>query len=62
MHITAECCHYKKDGTTTRGTVAHQGKSSRNDQDSKKSYAQVITRMEKLEKSLKKKEQEMPLS
>jgi hypothetical protein len=53
-HNTAECRRYKKDGTPTRGTVARQGKSSGNDQNSKKSYAQVVARMEKLEKSLKK--------
>ena len=53
-HNTAECRRYKKDGTPTRGTSHHQGKSSGNDRNSKKSYAQVVARMEKLEKSLKK--------
>ena len=54
VHNTAECCHYKKDVTPTHGTVAHQGKSFGNDQNSKKSYVQVVACMEKLEKSLKK--------
>ena len=53
-HNTAECRRYKKDGTPTRGTSHRQGKSSGNDRNSKKSYAQVVARMEKLEKSLKK--------
>ncbi len=54
MHNTAECRCYKKDGTPTQGTTSHQGKNSGNDQNSKKSFAQVLARMEKLEKSLKK--------
>ena len=53
-HNTAECHRYKKDGTPTQGTTSHQGKNSGNDRNSKKSFAQVIARMEKLEKSLKK--------
>ena len=53
-HNTSECRRYKKDGTPTRGTITRQGKGSGNNQNSKKSYAQVVARMEKLEKSLKK--------
>ena len=54
MHNTTECHHYKKDGTPTCETISHQGKISGNDQNSKKSYVQVVAHMEKLEKSLKK--------
>ena len=54
MHNTTECCSYKKDGAPTHGTVSRQRKKSGNDQNSKKSYAQVVAHMEKLEKSLKK--------
>ncbi len=53
-HNTTECHHYMKDRTPTHGTVSRQRKSSVNDGNSKKSSAQVVARMEKLERSLKK--------
>ena len=53
-HNIAVCRSYKKDGTPIQGTTSHQGKKSGNDQNSKKSFTQVLARMEKLEKSLKK--------
>ena len=54
MHNTAECRHYNKDGTPTRGTSGQAARKSREDSRPKKSYTQVLARMEKLEKSLKK--------
>ena len=53
-HNTAECRRYNKDGTPTRGTFGQSARKSREDSRPKKSYAQVLARMEKLEKSLKK--------
>eukprot|EP00804_Cyclotella_cryptica_P007125 CCRYP_014513-RA/>CCRYP_014513-RA protein AED:0.12 eAED:0.65 QI:0/0/0/1/1/1/2/0/396 len=53
-HNTAECRRYNKDGTPTRGTFGAPARKSREDNRAKKSYAQVVARMEKLEKSLKK--------
>eukprot|EP00804_Cyclotella_cryptica_P002371 CCRYP_004067-RA/>CCRYP_004067-RA protein AED:0.37 eAED:0.44 QI:0/0/0/1/0/0/2/0/169 len=53
-HNTAECCRYNKDGTPTRGTFGQAARKSREDSRPKKSYVQVLDRMEKLEKSLKK--------
>eukprot|EP00804_Cyclotella_cryptica_P019499 CCRYP_006644-RA/>CCRYP_006644-RA protein AED:0.16 eAED:0.64 QI:0/0/0/1/1/1/2/0/369 len=53
-HNTAECRRYNKDGTPTRGTFGQAARKSRDDSHPKKSYAQVLARMEKLEKSLKK--------
>eukprot|EP00804_Cyclotella_cryptica_P029128 CCRYP_005292-RA/>CCRYP_005292-RA protein AED:0.71 eAED:1.00 QI:0/-1/0/1/-1/1/1/0/98 len=53
-HNTAECRRYNKDGTPTRGVSGAPARKSREDNRAKKSYAQVVARMEKLEKSLKK--------
>ncbi len=53
-HNTAECRRYNKDGTPTRGAFGQASRKPREDNRSKKSYAQVLARMEKLEKSLKK--------
>ena len=53
-HNTTECRRYNKDGTPTRGTFGQAARKSREDSRPKKSYAQVLARMEKLEKSLKK--------
>ena len=53
-HNTAECRRYNKDGTPTRGAFGQASRKPREDNRSKKSYAQVLVRMEKLEKSLKK--------
>ena len=53
-HNTAECHCYKKDGTPMQETTSHQGKNSGSDQNSMKSFAQVLSCIEKLEKSLKK--------
>eukprot|EP00804_Cyclotella_cryptica_P011196 CCRYP_007725-RA/>CCRYP_007725-RA protein AED:0.19 eAED:0.50 QI:0/0/0/1/1/1/2/0/254 len=53
-HNTAECRHYNKDGTPTQGTFGQAARKSREDSCPKKSYTQVLARMEKLEKSLKK--------
>eukprot|EP00804_Cyclotella_cryptica_P011089 CCRYP_013557-RA/>CCRYP_013557-RA protein AED:0.38 eAED:0.42 QI:0/-1/0/1/-1/1/1/0/169 len=52
--IPLECRRYNKDGTPTRGTFGAPARKSREDNRAKKSYAQVVARMEKLEKSLKK--------
>eukprot|EP00804_Cyclotella_cryptica_P000880 CCRYP_001111-RA/>CCRYP_001111-RA protein AED:0.44 eAED:0.44 QI:0/-1/0/1/-1/1/1/0/75 len=54
MHNTVECRRYNKDGTPTRGTFRQAAQKSCEDSHPKKSYAQVLARMEKLEKSLKK--------
>eukprot|EP00804_Cyclotella_cryptica_P011490 CCRYP_017058-RA/>CCRYP_017058-RA protein AED:0.39 eAED:1.00 QI:0/-1/0/1/-1/1/1/0/314 len=54
IHNTVECCRYNKDGTPTRGTFGQAARKSREDSHPKKSYAQVLAHMEKLEKSLKK--------
>eukprot|EP00804_Cyclotella_cryptica_P024094 CCRYP_007323-RA/>CCRYP_007323-RA protein AED:0.41 eAED:0.41 QI:0/-1/0/1/-1/1/1/0/98 len=54
MQNTAECRRYNKDGTPTRGTFGQAARKSPKDSRPKKSYAQVLARMEKLEKSLKK--------
>eukprot|EP00804_Cyclotella_cryptica_P022758 CCRYP_004980-RA/>CCRYP_004980-RA protein AED:0.38 eAED:0.38 QI:0/-1/0/1/-1/1/1/0/98 len=54
MHNTAECRRYNKDGTPMRGTFGQAARKSHEDSHPKKSYAQVLARMEKLEKSLKK--------
>ena len=51
---TVECRRYNKDGTPTQGTSGQAARKSREDSCPKKSYAQVLARMEKLEKSLKK--------
>jgi hypothetical protein len=51
---TVECRRYNKDGTPTLGTFGQAARKSREDSRPKKSYAQVLARMEKLEKSLKK--------
>eukprot|EP00804_Cyclotella_cryptica_P010182 CCRYP_013808-RA/>CCRYP_013808-RA protein AED:0.11 eAED:0.65 QI:0/0/0/1/1/1/2/0/398 len=53
-HNTAECRRYNKDKTPTRGTFGQAARKSREDSRPKKSYVQVLARMEKLEKSLKK--------
>eukprot|EP00804_Cyclotella_cryptica_P021700 CCRYP_012865-RA/>CCRYP_012865-RA protein AED:0.10 eAED:0.80 QI:0/0/0/1/1/1/3/0/405 len=53
-HNTAECCRYNKDGTPTEGTFGQAARKSRDDSRPKKSYSQVLARMEKLEMSLKK--------
>jgi hypothetical protein len=53
-HNTTECRRYNKDGTPTRGTFGQAARKSREDSRPKKSYAQVLARMAKLEKSLKK--------
>ena len=53
-HNTAECRRYNKDGTSARGTFGQSARKSREDSRPKKSYAQVLAHMEKLEKSLKK--------
>eukprot|EP00804_Cyclotella_cryptica_P026007 CCRYP_018179-RA/>CCRYP_018179-RA protein AED:0.40 eAED:0.40 QI:0/-1/0/1/-1/1/1/0/131 len=53
-HNTAECRRYNKDGTPTRGTFGAPARKSREDNRAKKSYAQVVARMEKLRESLKK--------
>eukprot|EP00804_Cyclotella_cryptica_P003738 CCRYP_008910-RA/>CCRYP_008910-RA protein AED:0.41 eAED:0.41 QI:0/-1/0/1/-1/1/1/0/71 len=49
-----ECRHYNKNGTPTRGTFGQAAQKSREEFRPKKSYAQVLACMEKLEKSLKK--------
>eukprot|EP00804_Cyclotella_cryptica_P015762 CCRYP_013405-RA/>CCRYP_013405-RA protein AED:0.14 eAED:0.55 QI:0/0/0/1/1/1/2/0/303 len=54
MHDTVECCRYNKEGIPTRGTFGQAAQKSREDSCPKKSYAQVLACMEKLEKSLKK--------
>eukprot|EP00804_Cyclotella_cryptica_P004303 CCRYP_013492-RA/>CCRYP_013492-RA protein AED:0.43 eAED:0.43 QI:0/-1/0/1/-1/1/1/0/75 len=54
MHNTAECRRYNKDGNPTRGTFGQAARKSREDSRPKKSYAQVLACMEKLETSLKK--------
>eukprot|EP00804_Cyclotella_cryptica_P016167 CCRYP_005673-RA/>CCRYP_005673-RA protein AED:0.33 eAED:0.41 QI:0/0/0/1/1/1/2/0/169 len=51
---TAECCRYNKDGTPTPRTFGQAARKSHKDSRPKKSYTQVLARMEKLEKSLKK--------
>eukprot|EP00804_Cyclotella_cryptica_P019027 CCRYP_014452-RA/>CCRYP_014452-RA protein AED:0.34 eAED:0.34 QI:0/-1/0/1/-1/1/1/0/132 len=53
-HNTAECPLYNKDGTPAWGTFGQAAQKSREDSRPKKSYAQVLACMEKLEKSLKK--------
>eukprot|EP00804_Cyclotella_cryptica_P029174 CCRYP_005340-RA/>CCRYP_005340-RA protein AED:0.42 eAED:1.00 QI:0/-1/0/1/-1/1/1/0/448 len=53
-HNTTECRRYNKDGTPTRGTFGQAAQKSREDSRPKKTYAQVLAHMEKLEKSLKK--------
>eukprot|EP00804_Cyclotella_cryptica_P007306 CCRYP_002544-RA/>CCRYP_002544-RA protein AED:0.41 eAED:0.41 QI:0/-1/0/1/-1/1/1/0/96 len=53
-HNTAECRRYHKDGTPTQGTFGQAARKSRENSRPKKSYAQVLARMEKLEKSFKK--------
>eukprot|EP00804_Cyclotella_cryptica_P006016 CCRYP_000260-RA/>CCRYP_000260-RA protein AED:0.24 eAED:0.58 QI:0/0/0/1/1/1/3/0/279 len=53
-HNTAECRLYNKDGTPMRGTFGQAARKSHKDSCTKKSYAQVLACMEKLEKSLKK--------
>eukprot|EP00804_Cyclotella_cryptica_P018650 CCRYP_007175-RA/>CCRYP_007175-RA protein AED:0.30 eAED:0.35 QI:0/-1/0/1/-1/1/1/0/169 len=54
MHNTAECRRYNEDGTPKRGTFKEAAQKSQEDSRPKKSYAQVLACMEKLEKSLKK--------
>eukprot|EP00804_Cyclotella_cryptica_P028512 CCRYP_014795-RA/>CCRYP_014795-RA protein AED:0.30 eAED:0.30 QI:0/-1/0/1/-1/1/1/0/71 len=49
-----ECCRYNKDGTPMRSTLGQAARKSCEDSCPKKSYAQVLACMEKLEKSLKK--------
>ena len=54
MHNTMESCCYKKYGTTTWGTFGQAQRKPDKDRNSKKSYMQVLTQMEKLEMTLKK--------
>ena len=48
MHNTMESCCYKKYGTTTWGTFGQAQRKPDKDRNSKKSYMQVLTRMENL--------------
>ena len=53
-HNTPECRNDKKDGTPRKGTFGQSGRKSGKHRNLKKSYTQVLARMKKLEKSLKK--------